>query len=283
MRVFNKRILLSVCFFLIVQLFGQEAKIEHYKKWKYVSNLLVAMQDSGAVLLRLQDFENSKNYIRRNYEKSTYNLYVEKLEIYNRTLENDISRGFTFCKVYIFNSKLSKFVLNDKMDEIEFLDPNTKNTKHLSKDIPHVFAQIKDLKLSGNTNPLNFSSQRLIQILDRTLQKDKDIDIQQDFFYHSNVDIKGSCPHVFEAAKKMSESLEKLLITSGKKKKRLKRQIQSKHQFQIKDYQKKIDAMVKVKEGGVSDQHRARLNKEITKYRALILEIGRLEKRLFDL
>lgn len=282
MKIFNKRIVLSVCFLIGIQLFGQEAKIENYKRWKYVSELLTAMQDSGAVFLRLQDFENSKNYVRRNYEKSTYNLYLDKLEEYNEVLERDIARGFTFCKVYIFNSKLSKYVLNDKIEQIEFLDPKTGNITHISKDTPHIFAEIKDLKLSGNTNPLNFSSQRLIRILDRTLQKDEAVDLQQDFFYHSNLKGKERCPHVFEAAQKLSHNFDELLVTSEKKKKRLMRQIKSKHEFRIKDYRKKIDTMVKVKEGKITDQHRTRLNKEITKYRSLIQGIKRLENELFD-
>lgn len=282
MNVFYKRILLGLCLFLVFQMFGQEAKIENYKRWKYVSETLTSMKDSGAVLLRLQDFENSKNYIKRNYEKSTYNLYVKKIKGYNKTLENDISRGFTFCKVYIFNSKLSKHVLNDKIEQIEFLDPDTKNIKHLTSKVPHVFAEVKDLKLSGNTNPLNFSSQRLIQILDRNLQKDKDIDLKQDFFYHSSVKGNKSCPHVYEAAQKMSKSFDELLITANKKKKRLKRQIKSKHEFQIKDHQKKIDTMLKVKEGKITNQHRSRLNTEIDKYRTSIRAIKQLEKELFE-
>ena len=283
MYLLNKRILLGLSFFLVIQLFGQESKIENYKRWKYVSELLTAMQDSGVVLLRLQDFENSKNYIRKNYDKSTYRLYVKKVEKYNEALKRDISKGFTFSKVYVFNSKLSKHVLNDEIEKIEFLDPKTNVVKHVTQDIPHVFAQIKDLKLAGNSNPLNFSSQRLIQILDRDLQQDKQIDLQEDFFYYDKT--KGNTPqsHIFEAAQKMSDNFRQLLVTANKKRKRLKRQIQSKHDVQIKDYQKKIDTMLEIKKGQITNQHRDRLNTEIEKYRKRISDIRKLEKELFDL
>lgn len=280
-KTFSKSSLVIIFFFFVAQLLAQENKIENYKKWKRVSELLTSVQDSGALLLRLHDFENSKHYIKSNYEKSTYKLYVEKVNKYNKALETEIAKGFTFCKVYVFNSKLSKYVLNDNLDKIEFKDPTTQNVKSLNKDIPHIFAQIKDLKLSGNTNPLNFSSQRLIQILDKKLQVSKDIDVQQDFFYHSNLKGSEKCPHIFEAAKKLSDNMVELLVVAEKKKKRLKKQILSKHSTQVKDYNKKIGAMNKLKEGKITIQHRARLNKEIEKHRLSIKKINKIEKQLF--
>lgn len=282
LKTFGKGGLVIIFFFFVAQLFAQENKIENYKKWNRVSELLTAVQDSGALLLRLQDFENSKHYIKSNYENSTYKLYVDKLNKYNKALEEDIAEGFTFCKVYVFNSKLSKYVLNDNIDKIDFKDPVTQNIKTIDKHTPHIFAQIKDLKLSGNTNPLNFSSQRLIQILDKNLQTSKDIDIQQDFFYHSNLKGNAKCPHILEAAKKLSNNMAELLVVAEKKKKRLKKQILSKHSAQVKDYTKKISTMNKLKEGKITIQHRARLNKEIEKYRTLIQKINQVEKQLFE-
>ena len=282
LKTFSKSGLAILFFFFVAQLFAQENKIENYKKWDRVFELLTAVQDSGALLLRLQDFENSKHYIKSNYENSTYKLYVDKLNKYNKALETDIAEGFTFCKVYVFNSKLSKYVLNDNMDKIDFKDPTTQNIKTIRKDTPHIFAQIKDLKLSGNTNPLNFSSQRLIQILDRNLQTSKDIDIQQDFFYHSNLKGNEKCPHILEAAKKLSHNMSELLVVAERKKKRLKKQILSKHSAQVKDYNKKISTMNELKEGKITIQHRARLNKEIENYRTLIQKINQIEKQLFE-
>lgn len=147
----------------------------------------------GDIITRLQDFENSKHYVKSNYEKSTYKLYVKKIDRYNDVLESDVAKGFTFSKVYVFNSKRSKYVLSNEIENIEFIDPSTDETKFLNKDVPHIFAQIKDLKLSGSSNPLNFSSQRVIEILDHRLQKNKDVDLKQDFFYHSNTKDNKAC------------------------------------------------------------------------------------------
>jgi len=281
-HVLTKRLFVGMCFLVVTQLFGQKTKIENYKRWKNVSEQLTAVKDNGVLLLRLQDFENSKHYVKSNYEKSTYKLYVKKIDRYNDVLESDVAKGFTFSKVYVFNSKRSKYVLSNEIENIEFIDPSTDETKFLNKDVPHIFAQIKDLKLSGSSNPLNFSSQRVIEILDHRLQKNKDVDLKQDFFYHSNTKDNKACSHVLEAAKKMSKQMEDLLITSKKKKKRLKKQILSKHAFRIKEYNKKISTMRKVKEEKITDQHRARLNKEIKGYQLKIEEIKRLEKALFN-
>lgn len=283
MNLLNKNTLLVLCMFLFSQLFGQESKIENYKKWKYVSELLTAVQDSGVVLLRIQDFENGKNYIKRNYESSTYNLYINKIDKYNRVLKEDVSKGFTFSKIYVFNSKLSKHILNDEFEKIEFINPKNGNVNPIDQSTPHIFAQIKSLKLSGNSNPLNFSYQRLIQVLDRDLQKHKDIDLQQDFFYHSNVKGKDRCTHIFEAAQKMSKSFEELLVLSKKKQKRLKKQIKAKHVAKIEEFKKKINTMLKIKEGSITNQHRSRLNNEIEKFRNEINKIELIEKQLFEL
>lgn len=281
MKQLYKSFLLGLCFMFVTQFFGQEVKIENYKRWKSVYEQLTALKDRGVLLLRLQDFENSKHYIKSNYEISTYKLYVKKIEKYNQVLERDISKGFTFCKVYVFNSKLSKHILSNEMEKIDFLDPKTGNIKSINRDVPHIFAQIKDLKLSRNTNPLNFSSQRIIQILDRQLKKNNEVDLQQDFFYHSNVKKEEQCPHVFEAAKKISLDMEALLLVSEKKKKRLKRQIKSKHQYKIKELKKKITTMKGVKNNKITDQHRMKLDKKIEEFEQIIKDIHLLENEIF--
>lgn len=278
-----KYIGLTICLLLCIQMgFAQESKIENYRRWKHVSELLTAVKDRGVLLLRIQDFDNSKHYVKSSYESSTYKLYVKKIDKYNKILKEDFAKGFTFSKVYVFNSKLSKHVFNNEFDKIEFIDPITSQVKNISQDTPHIFAQIKDLKLSSNTNPLNLSYQRVIQILDRRLKKDQDVDLTQDFLYHANPKDKKRCSHVFEAAEKMSRKMDELLETSWKKRKRLKKQILSKHAFKVKDYNKKIATMKAVLDGKVTDQHKVRLNKEIEKYQGLIQDINQLEKELFE-
>lgn len=278
--VFKIIIILFISTVFINEGYAQSGKINQYQKWKRVSILLKNVKDEGAIYIRLQDYDNAKHYIKSNYDISTYYLFLDKLDAYSTKLEQDLVKGFTFSKLYFFNSKSSKFVYKDDIESIEFRDGVSDSIYTFKSTIPHIYGEIKDLSTNKKSNPLNFSSPRMFQILDVKLQKTNELDVVQDFLYHE-VKTEESCVHILQSAERLSSKLEELLNVSKQKIKRLERKIKSKHQEKINTYNKKID-LLEIEKSKTTDVNRKKkFSEEIEKYKVLIQNIKRIENEIF--
>jgi len=273
-------IVLMLGFFYCAPTFGQSGKIIQYKKWKSIVDELEQIQKNGAIFLRVQNYDNAKNYIESYYDYETVKLYSEKLEEYSATLEDDAVQGFSFSSLYIFDSGESKYVHNNRLNEISFRDGSTDSVYHFSKDVPHLFIELKDFGLAKRSNPLNFSITRIFQVLDKKMQFVEELDINESFVYHEKKD-EENCPHILEASKRISLALETLLKNGQKKVLKLERKIKAKHQEKIKEYQKKIDLMEAEKEKESNLERKKRISELIEANKTKIQEIKRTENTLF--
>jgi hypothetical protein len=116
---------------LLFFILSQAAVAQETGKNKYISpeaQTIAYMKDqikqlkNGALLVRLQTRSNTIDAMKKNGQNELAEEVSRKQSVYNKEIIAAFKNNFTFCPVYFFFSNHSDQILNEKINEVVFLN-----------------------------------------------------------------------------------------------------------------------------------------------------------------